>query len=155
LKPDYHNVFEDWGLALYEQAKTKAGEEANHLFEEAGRKYAEAIRLKPDFYEAFNNWGVVLFYQASHTAGTEANHVLQQAREKLLKAEEIRPGSGAYNLARIDALEGNTKEAIHWLQVAESTGTRLSRAKIAAEKGFDRVRDQPEFVSFMESLAGE
>jgi hypothetical protein len=81
--------------------------------------------------------------------------LLQLAREKLLKAEEIRAGSGSYNLACVDALEGNTKEAIHWLQVAESTGTRLSRAKIAAEKDFDRIRHRPEFVTFVESLPEE
>jgi hypothetical protein len=30
---------------------------------------------------------------------------------------------------------------------------RLSRSRIAAEKDFDRIRNQPEFVSLVESLA--
>ena len=38
------------------------------------------------------------------------------------------------------------------MQVCESVGERLSRAKIAAEKDFDHIRNQPEFVSFVESL---
>jgi hypothetical protein len=31
---------------------------------------------------------------------------------------------------------------------------RLSRAQIAADKDFDRIRNQPEFMSLVESLAG-
>ena len=50
----------NWGVALYEQAKTKAGEDADRLFEEASRKFAEALRLKPDSPKAFNNWGFAL-----------------------------------------------------------------------------------------------
>jgi hypothetical protein len=49
-------------------------------------------------------------------------------------------------------MEGNTNEAVRWLQVFKSAGGRLSRAKIAAEKDFDRVRNQPDFVSLLESL---
>ena len=45
----------NWGNVLAVQAKTKAGEEADRLFEEAGRKYAEALRLKPDYAPARNN----------------------------------------------------------------------------------------------------
>ena len=65
----------------------------------------------------------------------------------------MRPRSGAYDLACVEAIQGNTLEAIRWLQVCESAGERLSRAKIAAEKDFDRIRNQPEFVSLVESLA--
>jgi cytochrome c-type biogenesis protein CcmH/NrfG len=153
LKPDSHVAIGNWGNALSAQATTKAGMEADRLFEEAGRRYADALRSKPDFHVSLSNWSNALIRQASIKLAADADHLLQQAREKAIKAEGVRAGSGAYNLARIDAIEGNMKEAVRWLQVAESTGTQLSRARIAAERDFDRVRDQPEFVSLMESLA--
>jgi tetratricopeptide (TPR) repeat protein len=153
LKPDFHQALYNWGGALLDQAKTKVGEEADRLFEEAGRKCGEALRLKPDDLVALNNWGVTLLHQARRKAGEEAGRLLQQARQKSLEAEQIRVGSGAYNLACVEAIEGNTREAIRWLRTFESAGNRLSRARIAADKDFDRVRNQPEFVSFVESLA--
>jgi cytochrome c-type biogenesis protein CcmH/NrfG len=143
----------NWGIALSGHAKTKAGEEAERLFEEAGRKYAESLRLKPDSAEALSNWGVALLYQAKTKAGEEAGHFLQEARQKLLEAERMRAGGGAYNLACVEAVAGNAGEAVRWLQVFKSAGERLSRTIIAAEKDFDRVRNQPEFVSLVESLA--
>ena len=153
LKPGEYEALTNWGAALSYQAKTKTGEEASRLFEEAGRKYAEALRLKPDLPEALNNWGATLSDQAATKGGEEAGHLLQQARQKLLEAERMRAGSGAYNLACAEAIEGNTREAVRWLQAFKSAGGLLSRARIAADKDFDRVRNQPEFVSLVESLA--
>jgi tetratricopeptide (TPR) repeat protein len=152
LKPDYHEALNNWGNALYEQAKTKRGEEADRLFEEAGRKCAEALRLKPDLPEPLINWGAALINQATMKRGEEAGRLLRQARQKLLEAEQMRAGSGAYNLACVEAIQGNTIEAVRWLQLFESTGARLSRAKIAADKDFDRIRNDPEFVLLVESL---
>jgi hypothetical protein len=142
----------NWGAALSRQAMAKAGEEADRLFAEADRKYAEALPLKPDSSETLSNWGATLINQAKTKAGEEAGRLLQQARQKVLEAERIRAGSGAYNLACVEAIEGNATEAVRWLQVFGSAGERLSRAKIAADKDFDRVRNQPEFVSMVESL---
>src|ERR1019366_778788 len=96
-----------------------------------------------------------LINQAVMKRGEEPAHVLRQARQMLLEAERMRAGSGAYNLACVEAIQGNTREAIRWLQVFESAGARLSRAKIAADKDFDLIRNQPEFVSLVESLAGD
>ncbi|MBM4081474.1 MAG: ParA family protein, partial [Planctomycetes bacterium] len=43
-----HEALNNWGAALSAQAKTKTGEAADRLFEAAGQKYAEALRIKPD-----------------------------------------------------------------------------------------------------------
>ena len=152
LKPDHHTALGNWGNALSGWAKIKAGQEADRLLEEAGRKFAEALRLKPDNPPALNNWGAALIYEATMKRGEESGHLLGQARQKVLEAERMRAGSGAYNLACVEAIEGNTREAVRWLQVCKSSGERLSRTMIAAEKDFDRVRNQPEFVSLVESL---
>jgi hypothetical protein len=99
---------------------------------------------------ALGNWGLALVEQARTKTGEEAGHFLQEARQKLLEAERMGAGSGAYHLACVEAIEGNTREAVRWLQVFKSTEAPLSKARIAAEKDFDRVRNQPEFVSLLE-----
>jgi hypothetical protein len=142
----------NWGNAPSDQARTKAGEEADRLFEAAGRRYAEALRLKPDDHEVLGNWGNALHEHAKTKAGGDAGNLLRQARQKLLEAERMRAGSGSYNLACVEAIEGNASEAIRWLQLFGSTGARLSIAMIAAEKDFDRIRNDPEFVVLVESL---
>ena len=130
----------------------RAGTEADKLFEEAGRKYGEALQLKPDDHIALSNWGAALLDQAGMKAGEEAEDLLQQARQKLLTAAQLRTGSGAYNLACVEAREGNTSEALRRLRVLESARAPLSRAQFAAEKDFDNIRNDPEFVKFVESL---
>jgi cytochrome c-type biogenesis protein CcmH/NrfG len=153
LKPDSHEALYNWGAALLLQAATKAGEEADRLFGEAGRMYAEALRLKPDSHEALYNWGNALLIQAKTKAGEEAGERLRrEAREKFLEAERIRTGAGAHNLASLEALEGNTSEAVRWLRVSAASGERLTRTRIAANANFDAIRNEPDFATFVRSL---
>jgi hypothetical protein len=152
LHPGHPQASNNWANVLTSQAKTKQGAISDRLFEEAGFRYAEAFRFKADFHEALNNWGTALLNQAGTKLGAEGVHLQRLAREKSLLAEKIRPGSGAYNLACVEALDGNAAEAIRWLQTAQSTGKLLAQAIIAADKDFDLVRNDPDFVSFVESL---
>ncbi|MGA2144376.1 MAG: hypothetical protein ABSH49_05380 [Bryobacteraceae bacterium] len=154
LGSDFPGALNNWGAALSDQAKTKNGEEADRLFDEAEGKYAEALRLKPDYSGALNNWGTTLLERAAVKTGEETGRLLQRARQKSLDAERVRPGSGAYNLACVEAREGKAKEAVHWLESLPSDA-RPTRAKIAADRDFDRIRREPELVSFLESLDGE
>ena len=81
----------NWGVALSGQAKTKTREEADRLFKEAGRKYAEALRLKPDFPEALGNWGIALSDQAKTKAGEEADRLFEEAGRKYAEALRLKP----------------------------------------------------------------
>ncbi|MBI3679702.1 MAG: hypothetical protein HY235_04835 [Acidobacteria bacterium] len=152
LKPDYPEALYNWGNALVGQARTKSREEAGRLFEEAGRKYAEAIRLKPDDPKALSNWGGALLDQAQTKSGEERNQLMQEARQKLIEAERVLAGAGAFNMACLEALAGDAKEAVRWLRVLDSFGERISKARLAAEKDFDGVRGQPDFAGFAASL---
>jgi hypothetical protein len=69
-----------------------------------------------------------------------------------MAAEEIRPGCAAYNLGRLEALEGNAEEALDWMRQLVAAGLPLSKSDIAQETDFDRVRNAPVFQSFVESL---
>jgi tetratricopeptide (TPR) repeat protein len=51
-----HEALNNWGVALAGQAKLKGNaDEADGLFAEAGKKYAEAVRIKRDMPEPFFN----------------------------------------------------------------------------------------------------
>ncbi|MGI8991164.1 MAG: KGGVGR-motif variant AAA ATPase [Bryobacteraceae bacterium] len=152
LNPGNPATLNNWGLSLSDQATTKAGEEADRLFEEASQKYAEAVRLKPDFHQALLNWGIALSAQSKMKSGDAAYQLLRKARLKLVETEGIVAGSGAYNLAGVEAKEGNVIEAIQWLQAVMSAGPRLSKSRLASDNDFDQVRTRPEFVQFFESL---
>ena len=85
--------FMNWGDALLDQARTKQGEQADRLFEQAYEKYPAALKIKPDMYAAFNNWGNALSEQAKtkHKQGEEADRIFEQAYEKYQAALKIKP----------------------------------------------------------------
>ena len=80
-----------WGSALYDQARTKQGAEADRLFAEAFAKYEAALKIKPDYHEALNNWGNALSYQARTKQGEEADRLFAEAIAKYEAALKIKP----------------------------------------------------------------
>jgi tetratricopeptide (TPR) repeat protein len=108
-----------WGNALSDQAKIKGDTpEADALFVEAGRKYAEAVSIKPDMHEAFYNWGTSLSEQARLKGNTpEAVALFVEAGRKYAEALRIKPDDqNAFNnlgnvLLAQARLMGDTKEA--------------------------------------------
>jgi Tfp pilus assembly protein PilF len=79
------------GSGLADQAKSKAGEEADALFRAAGEKYAAALAIKPDKHEALYNWGTALSDQAESKAGEEADALFRAAGKKYAQALAIKP----------------------------------------------------------------
>ncbi len=47
IKPDYHDVLNNWGVALYDQAKIKNGEEADRLFVQSKELLLKAESILP------------------------------------------------------------------------------------------------------------
>jgi len=85
LKSNYHQVYNNWGIALKRLAELKndAG-----LYEQAIEKYTEAVRIKPDKYEAYNNWGNALSDLAEQK-GDEG--LFRESFEKYAEAVRINP----------------------------------------------------------------
>ena len=152
LEPDSHEVLNSWGIALSCQAIAKQGEPADRLFEAACQKYAEALRIKPDKSGALNNWGNALFQQSRKQSGVQQHQLRQAAREKLLAAEGLLPGSGAYNLACVEASDGDAGKAIGWLKQLVAGGGQLNRKQPADDPDFEPIRHDPAFVEFLQSL---
>jgi cytochrome c-type biogenesis protein CcmH/NrfG len=80
-----------WGGALARLATTKAPEEADQVFAEAGRKYAEALRLRPDFHQPLIAWGKMLSDEAKMKSGEEADRLFEEAAGKYANALRLKP----------------------------------------------------------------
>ena len=97
LKFEFHEVYNNWGLALSELAQTKSGVEAEALYKDSFEKYHHATQLKPDGYEAYYNWGNALFNLAQTKSGIEAEALYKDSLEKYHHATQLKPdGHEAY-----------------------------------------------------------
>jgi len=105
-------AFSRWGAALTAQAKTKQGEEADRLFEEACEKCRAAVNINPDRHEAFNNWGATLSAQAKTKEGEQADRLFEQAYEKYQAALKIKPDmhEAFYNWGNALSEQAKTKQ---------------------------------------------
>ncbi len=107
------------GNSLLAQARLKGNTpEADFLFAETDRKYAEALRLKPDMHEAFYNWGNALLAQAKLKGNAPAtDSLLTDAGRKYAEALRLKPDmhEAFHNwgnaLSAQAKLKGNTPEA--------------------------------------------
>jgi tetratricopeptide (TPR) repeat protein len=152
IKPDYHHALNNWGAALSDQAKVKPMEQADQLYKQAIEKYRQVLNIKPDHYEALNNWGIALMYLSDNKTDKQAKKLLQEARKKCLQANEILPGFGAYNLACISALLGETEEAEKWLEESWETGYLPSIDYIKKDKDLTSLKKEEWFKQFLEKV---
>ncbi|MFQ5796876.1 MAG: hypothetical protein ACE5JP_17785 [Candidatus Bipolaricaulia bacterium] len=95
--------------------------------------------------EVLINWSTMLIVQARTKAGEEANLLLAQAKEKSLRAEDIKPGSGAYNLACVSALEGDEAGCREWLEKSQKLGTLPDREHLMSDPDLESVRESEWF----------
>lgn len=91
IKPDMHEVYNNWGSYLSYLAKTKQGVEADRLYASALEKFHQAIEIRPDKPQAFNNWGNVLGEMAKTKQGEEADRLYAEAFDKYRRAIDIKP----------------------------------------------------------------
>jgi tetratricopeptide (TPR) repeat protein len=87
IKPDIHEAFNNWGIALNKLAQLKSDE---LLFQQSFDKYQKAITIKPEKYEAFINWGNALLDLAKLK---NDESLFQQSFNKYRQAISIKPDS--------------------------------------------------------------
>lgn len=81
----------NWGTDLEKQADAKEGLAAEELYQEAFKRFAEAISIKPDLREAYNQWGVCLRNLAKSKEGDESEKLYAEAFRKFEEAILINP----------------------------------------------------------------
>ena len=144
------------GNALMGQAKVKGNTpEGDSLFAEAGRKYAEALRIKPDKHEAYNNWGTALSAQAKLKGNTpEGDSLFAEAGRKYAEALRLEPKDALkwFNFACLAGLLGNAGECVSRLGEWKRFDSAPTAEKLDRDSDFDNVRTDPGFVAFRATL---
>lgn len=142
----------NWGVALLSQARIKSGDIADEIYSIAIEKFKEATRLEPSHADAWNNWGAGLLIQINNAESERAKSLLIEARRVLTKAAELDPAKSAYNMACLEAREGNLEAALHWLTVSRDAGNLPTTQQLAEDPDLADIRPTPEFQSFLQSL---
>ena len=89
--------------------------------------------------------GTALSDQAKSKTGAEADRLFALAGEKYRRAEEIRPGSGAYNLACLCALGSDEEGCRKWLEKSKQLGTLPNRVHVMNDPDLESVREREWF----------
>ncbi|MCX5890658.1 MAG: hypothetical protein NTY36_14605 [Deltaproteobacteria bacterium] len=140
IKPDDLDILGVWAVAHAALGRIKDGEEAEILFRQAIEQYQNILNVKPDHHIVLYNMGGTLIDQARAKIGEEAARLYDQAKEKLLKAEELKPGSGAYNLACLYSMIGDEASCRQWLEKSLEVGTLPRRQHLLKDPDLENVR---------------
>jgi tetratricopeptide (TPR) repeat protein len=145
LNPERADAYNNWGATLLTWARVSSGEEQAERFAEACRKYEKATTLNPEYADAYNNWGNALLTWAQFSSGNEQVSLVDEAEEKVHKTEELRPGSGAYNLACVAALRGQPDTCRYWLATTYQHKDTPTADHLASDPDLAAVCDQQWF----------
>ena len=130
---------------------------ARALWQQAGKRYAQALEIKPDKHETTNNWSIALlneFHTIQHTHPDEAAALLSQAEALLLSLEANQPGRAVYHLACVAGLQHRPADAIRWLRTCQTHGALPSEDHLRTDAGLDPIRDTPEFTAWWAEVFG-
>ncbi|MBB5037485.1 KGGVGR-motif variant AAA ATPase [Prosthecobacter dejongeii] len=154
LKPDFQEALGNWGAALSAWATTKVGSEADELFRRAEEKHKQALAITSNKYIALNNWGTALLAWSQIKEGTENKKLLDHAEEKFQEALAIKADDPIiiYNLACLSGLKGEVETTLFWLESWRKLNSKAAKSKLDNDKDFDRVRNDPRFQAFRDSL---
>jgi Flp pilus assembly protein TadD len=92
--------------------------------------------------------------QAQAKSGAEADALFKLAGEKYEQALRIKPDDreAMFNMACLFGLKNSAASAVPWLRKWAEGNPKATRAKIAADPDFDRIREDPLLRAFVESL---
>ena len=84
--------------------------------------------------------------------GEDEDRLFAESKKKFLSAESISPGSGAYNLACLCALQNEENECREWLEKCLKLGQLPTYEHMAKDPDLDSVREQEWFKAFLKKL---
>jgi tetratricopeptide (TPR) repeat protein len=141
-----------WGFALLHQAKTKTGDEAVKLYQNAIDKFSFCLLLNPHYLGAAINGGVAYMDLARLKAVDAQDELYELAKTHFEQANAIHAGSASYNLACIHGLRNESDACLHALENSKSRGSLPDAEDIINDPDMDTVKNQPWFIEFMATL---
>ena len=142
----------NWGFALLHQAKTKTGDEAAAIYQDAIDKFAFCMLINPDYLGAAINGGVAYMDLARLKKVKPGDKLYEMAKKQFEKANAIQAGTASYNLACIYGLRGDKEACLNALENARDKATLPEAVEILNDPDMDSVKEQDWFVEFMEML---
>ncbi len=116
--------------------------------------YRNATELSPGLSVAFHQWGIALSNWAKMKTGADADALFTRASEKFQRANAIAPNDSDVwsDIACLAGLRGDVDEAVSALERWKALNAEPTQSDIDEETDFDRVRDNPRFRAFRDSL---
>jgi hypothetical protein len=142
----------NWGFALLHQAKTKTGDEAARIYQDAIDKFAFCMLINPDYLGAAINGGVAYMDLARLNKVKPEDELYEMAKKQFEKANAIQAGTASYNLACIYGLRGDKDACLIALENARDKVTLPEASDILNDPDLVSIKDQDWFVEFMETL---
>lgn len=141
-----------WGFALLHQAKSKSGEEAIKLYEDAINKFTFCTTIDPDFLGAAIDGGVAYMELARAKGVSPADHLYEMAKQQFIKANSIQAGTASYNLACIFALRSEEEACLSALEDSRDHGSLPEEKEVLNDADLDLVKTHHWFADFIASL---
>ncbi len=142
----------NWGFALLHQAKTKTGDEAARIYQDAIDKFAFCMLINPNYLGAAINGGVAYMDLARLNKVKPGHELYELAKKQFEKANAIQAGTASYNLACIYGIRGDKDACLKALENARDKVTLPEASDILNDPDLVGVKEQDWFVEFMETL---
>lgn len=141
-----------WGFALLHQAKTKAANEADKIYQDAIEKFAFCLLINPYYLGAAINGGVAYMDLARLKQVPPDDRLYDMAKIQFDKANSIQAGTASYNLACIYALRGQHEASLKALEHARDKVTLPDAEEILNDPDLAGIVALDWFLGFMDSL---
>ncbi len=141
---------QNWGNVLSHEATFKDEAESARLFALAQEKFQTALHINNGDCWTLHHWGRSLMMQATRATGERAARLFDEAKRKLEAAESLKPGSSAYELARVCAFCLQEEECRNWLEACRRESTLPETSAISEDPAFRNLRDRSWFGTIAE-----
>ncbi|KAF3977684.1 MAG: hypothetical protein HFP77_05660 [Methylococcales symbiont of Iophon sp. n. MRB-2018] len=151
----YSDCLHNWGLALFNQSQKKEGDAALKILDEALTKFTLCEAVKPKHIGAALDGGVALMAVAKIKCLSADDEMYSKAKQSFLIVEEVHPGTAAYNLACLHALQSKAEDCLKALETARDCGVAPNEEDILNDPDLNNVKQLSWFSGFISSLSDE